>query len=492
MKIHLISAPYLEGNRFIVPYGMATAFSYLQQRHDIRQTDLMVDINRLNKSRKHIKKKFDLSDFSDFRVFESFLMNDRVSRPIQTLKHMLRLIRLNENEVIAFSVHCSSQLFFALSLSKLIKKSTDCKIIFGGAFFHNSDYKHIYSTFPFVDVIVKGAIDLAIDDIENTLNADKRALVVKGYSKKYFQPDYSGLDIRMYSKIIDGRNELMLPVMTSIGCSNSCCFCYFCKELVQYEVDEIINSISRLKKVYRNNYFYFVNLNLNMNQFPVKKFLKKLIDSNLDIKWHSRCMVDKLDDETIQLMGDSGCKELEIGLETGSERLLSLMNKAQNLKSFRNKIRKLHNLGVKIDLNIIAGLPFENRQDHLKTLIFLKRNSRYINHLNIRPFQAMYGSHIFNNPQKYGIRIKKPKSSLRSVWGNYDFEYERPVNVSKRIEDLKEIYFTDILRKQYSILNIIPYQAFDFLYFRRKMFTNPLINFLFIKSIGKKQILWRN
>jgi radical SAM superfamily enzyme YgiQ (UPF0313 family) len=491
MKFILISPPYRSGEQFYIPYGMGIVKKKLNTKFSVTQLDLNAIINKINKNRKTIKKKINLGIFNDYSKFEDILFNnnDILKKEINKI---VKLIKFNKNDLLGFSIHSISQLFFALCISKFIKQKHNNKIIFGGAHFLIADYHKIFSEFKFIDILTVGKIDTIFNELIKNIKHNKRTIILNKKPGKWILPDYSGLNLNNYKKIVNGKKELILPIQTSIGCNNRCCFCFFDKKIEYQKINNIINGIKYYKKKYKNKFFALINLNINIIGFPLNDLLDEIIKQKLNIKWYSRCMTNNLDEKIIKKLKQAGCYELEIGLETASLKLQKSINKKINIKNFEKMIRLLHHNKIKVDLNIIVGLPKENNIDFQNTIDFIKKNAKYINILNIRHLHLMFGSDIFKNPKKYGIIIHKNQNKINKIWGNYNFNYKNNINIKKRKIKLQNIYYNYILKKRYFLLKIIPFKLFYYLYFKKNLFKNPLINYIYIKLFKKYPIFWRD
>ena len=78
--------------------------------------------------------------------------------------------------------------------------------------------------------------------------------------------------------------------------------------------------------------------------------------------------LDTVDKEMLQLMRKAGFrKEVAVGIESGSERILKLMKKNLGLETVRKKVRLLNEAGFKPIGYFILGYPTETKEDIQKT-----------------------------------------------------------------------------------------------------------------------------
>ena len=79
-----------------------------------------------------------------------------------------------------------------------------------------------------------------------------------------------------------------------------------------------------------------------------------------------------LSDDLIAVIRDCGtvCEHIHLPLQSGSTRILSLMNRMYNYNDYMNKVDKLRKEipGIAITSDIIAGFPDETVEDHRLTI----------------------------------------------------------------------------------------------------------------------------
>jgi radical SAM superfamily enzyme YgiQ (UPF0313 family) len=121
-------------------------------------------------------------------------------------------------------------------------------------------------------------------------------------------------------------------------------------------------------------------------------------------------------------MGGSGCREIVLGIESGSQKILNNLNKGvtvgQNLRAL--KLIKNHRgadgkRDIQVKAGIIVGSPGETWQTVKETEKLLKACPPDFWNVNVlSPFP---GSPIWNDPERYGIKILSRDPSLYSMVG---------------------------------------------------------------------------
>lgn len=154
-------------------------------------------------------------------------------------------------------------------------------------------------------------------------------------------------------------------VQATIGCSwNKCAFCemYASKKFRLRPFNDIKSDIVQLAKVYKGVRKVFL---ADGDAFVISA--NKLIPILDEIKQHfgkiqrissyalPKDILNKTNEELLELK-KRGLKLLYIGIETGDDELLRLINKGETFKSTVEGIQKAHNAGIDTSIMIINGL----------------------------------------------------------------------------------------------------------------------------------------
>ena len=64
-----------------------------------------------------------------------------------------------------------------------------------------------------------------------------------------------------------------------------------------------------------------------------------------------------------QVMYNAGCREIQIGIESGSQRLLNLMNKKTTVEVNKNAVRAIEKTGITSKVLLMENYPTETPED---------------------------------------------------------------------------------------------------------------------------------
>ena len=92
------------------------------------------------------------------------------------------------------------------------------------------------------------------------------------------------------------------------------------------------------------------------------------------------------DDDFCRALKDSGCVMLKLGLESGDQGLLDLMNKGIAVSVMSRALRSLKRAGIAVYGYLLFGTPFESEHEARETLSFVVSHSNTIDFLNVALF----------------------------------------------------------------------------------------------------------
>ena len=220
-------------------------------------------------------------------------------------------------------------------------------------------------------------------------------------------PDFDGLPLEKYFV-----PHLILPYLATRGCYyGRCTFCDHFQGYVEgfrtKQVDQITEEIKFLKDKYGTRFFHFTDESYPPALF--QKLSRKLIDDKLDIAWttHMRFEESLLDEQVWQDVGESGCKYLHFGYESGNQRVLKLMDKSTKLDAIETNLRMSSEAGIWNHLMGFFGFPGETNEEADDSKAFVEKNSAHIHSLGFMTFVLGKYSPIAFEPEKSGVSYYK-------------------------------------------------------------------------------------
>lgn len=175
-----------------------------------------------------------------------------------------------------------------------------------------------------------------------------------------------------------GRTETNM--VGSRGCPFNCKFCAGARDMLLFGVRNRApqNMVSELEMLREHgiNAVRFIDDLFLANKRRMEGFFGQMIQTGLnqDFVWDATGRVNtlsKVDKGMLDLIAKSGCREVSIGAESGSPRVLEIMDKAISPEMVEETVRRLASVGVRSKGYFILGTPSETEPEMRETVRFM-------------------------------------------------------------------------------------------------------------------------
>lgn len=232
-------------------------------------------------------------------------------------------------------------------------------------------------------------------------------------------PDWTLVDVKKYvNRIFTGKDSIYL--FTSRGCPHSCTFCYGIsfhgKKWQGRPAEQVILELENISKMTNYDVVFFHDDNFSASHARIEKIVGYLKQMNKKYVLSSNAV--DLNDSLLELFARSGCIRLDVSIESGSDKILSLYNKGFTVSEIKKILAKAHALNLPINVAFIIGHPKETNDDLLKTLDlvdFIRLNYPEDQILDLKILTPYPGTPIFEEAIKLGL---KPPTKLAD-WSDY-------------------------------------------------------------------------
>lgn len=210
-------------------------------------------------------------------------------------------------------------------------------------------------------------------------------------------------------------NAFCPTIIVARGCPFQCTYCSrtFGRTFRAHSIERIIKEIKELITTFKVR-----QVNIEADTLTVKKsFLIDLCTAMIDtginrvIKWTCESRVDTVDAEILHLMKRAGCWQISYGVETGSQRLLDLINKGVTLRQVEEAFDMTKKAGITIRGFFMLGLPTETRRESLATIAFAKK---------LNPLWAQFTITVPYPGTKMFQDLEADGKILTHDWGKYN------------------------------------------------------------------------
>jgi len=272
-------------------------------------------------------------------------------------------------------------------------------------------------------------------------------------------------------------------IMTSRGCPSRCTFCaghsFFGKTVRERSLDNIFSELDFLVKEFRIEAFYLLDDTFIIKKDRVIKFCERLKGKYPGLRWGCQARVNFFDETIARALKNSGCIQVDFGVESGSQRILDLLKKGIKVQQTRKAFLACRKYGLKTLATIMIGNPTETLEDVNETRQLLRE---------ITPdFVAVYYTTPFPGTELYNLAREKGFVSDEKVENEFTHQLIKPLPWSCVDDAVWETVYNE-----FSKWNIVenyllnPFFVFDMSRFSvRHPVTAGKIMFLFLRGNRK-------
>lgn len=220
---------------------------------------------------------------------------------------------------------------------------------------------------------------------------------------KYPFPNYDLVNHRYYTEFTlnttTGWGHKSLAALTSRSCPYSCKFCAsdWSKPFRCHSPEYIIEMVKYLSK-YDIDVISFFDDTIAAIKDRLYKICEGFIRSKLfwpytNLRWYGAMRANQIDLETLKLMKKAGCFGLNIGIESGSNRMLQVINKKTTVEMNKKACACVKEAGLSLGNSFMIGIPGETEDEMRETFYFMRNIS--LNTVGIGIFRPLPGSPFY-------------------------------------------------------------------------------------------------
>lgn len=294
------------------------------------------------------------------------------------------------------------------------------------------------------DYVVRGEGERAIMDIVSS--ATPKGIVEGLPVADLFElpyPDYDLVDLGSYTRQFVGK--FALPIFSSRSCPFRCAFCSASVmpggSLVRRRsVEDFVGEIKFQLRRYGDIAFRIKDDLFGSNLSWLREFAAVAPDIEYSCNVRGDCKPEVLD-----ILARTGCEWVCMGVESGDDSILRMMNKRLTVAQTERTVRYAKAKGLKVLGWFIVGVPGETWDTVKRTADFIDRVG--FDKVIIYPLVPYPGTPFGDNPEKYGIRITDTDySHYFYIEGNYDagFVYETDRLSPSMIKEMRQYIIASV------------------------------------------------
>jgi len=257
------------------------------------------------------------------------------------------------------------------------------------------------------DAVVAGEGEVVWADVLRDAEAGQLGGIYRSAGREWDlaqapMPRFDLLEVERYNR---------LTAQTTRGCPWRCEFCASSILLTpRYKVkpvEKTIAEIRAIKQLWSHPFIEFADDNSFVNRRHAKTLLRALAEEN--VRWFTETDIAIADDaELLDLMRDSGCAQVLIGLESPTAAALDGLEtrknwKRQRLDSYREAIYRIQSRGIAVNGCFVLGLDGSTREDFAAVRNFVEESGLY--EVQIAVLSAMPGTPLYARMRDEGRLI---------------------------------------------------------------------------------------
>lgn len=176
--------------------------------------------------------------------------------------------------------------------------------------------------------------------------------------------------------------------------------CVFGRRVRFRSVDNVVAEMKHVIDTLGYRGFNFHDDTFCINRVRILNMCKEF--TKLNILWRCLTRADSVDRDLLRIMRDSGCREVIIGMESGSQKILNALKKGTTVEQNLRAMKMVKEF-MQLKVGIIIGSPGETWETIRETEKLLKECPP--DFWNVSTFMPLPGSDAWNNPEKFGLKI---------------------------------------------------------------------------------------
>jgi anaerobic magnesium-protoporphyrin IX monomethyl ester cyclase len=230
-------------------------------------------------------------------------------------------------------------------------------------------------------------------------------------SLPYFISDEVSERFYAYDGVIEPGKKVATVVMAK-GCVARCTFCHrWEKGFRVLPTDKLIEHVHHLMTRYNVGFIQVADENFGADRKAAWEIASRL--GEMGVKWQvAGVRTNTVTKESLQHWKDNGCVSVFYGIESGSQKMLDVMEKKTTLQKNIDALRWTGEVGLNTIIQLVLGLPGEDDKTIDETTEFLKEVSPWIKQwkgkiaseaISINYAQALPGTPLYEYSRQHGL-----------------------------------------------------------------------------------------
>ena len=188
------------------------------------------------------------------------------------------------------------------------------------------------------------------------------------------------------------------------GCPNNCFFCgshkIWSRKVRFHSTGNVITEIKKLQEKGLHS-IHFDDDTFGISKKHIRQLCEAIMNECRRLSWSCEMHVKLVDDQTIALMRNAGCYEMQLGIESGNNDILREMRKNITIEEAFEAAKIIKKHGITVQAFFMVGFPRETEETLNDTLRAMKAISADVIAYSI--FTPYPGTEIFEYCRDLGL-----------------------------------------------------------------------------------------
>ena len=195
--------------------------------------------------------------------------------------------------------------------------------------------------------------------------------------------------------------ESSMTISTQRGCPYTCKWCstaVYGQSYRRRPPEQVASEMKMLKDKYHPDAIWFVDDVFTISHKWLTAFHEEVVKQNAQIRFECITRAERLNAEILRLLKEAGCFRIWIGAESGSQKIIDLMDRRVDVRHVKQMIQDTNALGIETGTFIMVGYPGENESDISETIQYLKEANP--THYTITIAYPIKGTSLYDEIEK--------------------------------------------------------------------------------------------
>lgn len=364
----------------------------------------------------HFKRRIHLSDWpltAGIRDRLRLLSELSVEKPNRRMLNGVGQALDRRPDVVLLSAYLQ-HFKIVIEIAKLAQ-ARGIAVLLGGPMFNLAEVAEAWRGIPGLTAIVGAEADRDISRIVEVVCDGGSPLDIPGVTLPDGRRSISALPLRDLDETPvpdftdfpwDRYRVRIVPIMTGRGCQWE--KCSFCSDVISTSgrtfrtrsVQRVLTEMQEQARRHDTTNFLFLDLKLNSWPEMIRSIGRNIQRYVRGAEWLGTVHVDQRSDNglsraDLEAAVEGGMRRISFGLESGSQRLLDIMQKGCSVERNSKFIRDAHAAGLSIRCTMFKGFPGETESDMNATADFLEEHAPFLDRVRFNSFTLHVGTPIW-------------------------------------------------------------------------------------------------